>query len=69
MRGPARSEQPFDGLRLMGKTLLAVGFVTALYAVNKPDPIILNVSLGVLATGIALLAAGLYRRIRLRRGK
>lgn len=69
MRDPARSEQSLDGHRLMGKTLLAVGFVMALYAVNEPGRIILNTTLGVLATGIAVLAADLYHRIRLRRGK
>jgi len=54
---------------MAGKTLLAVGFVMALYALNEPGSIIFNMSFGILATGIAMLAAGLYHQIRLRSGK
>ena len=74
MRETPQPEQAFWGFRrignlLVGKILLAVGFVLALYAVTKPDRAILNTSLGVPSTGILLLIAGLYHRILLRREK
>jgi hypothetical protein len=69
MKDSPRPEQPFFPHRFIGKIILAFGFVLALYAVTEHTPVVLNVSLGVLVTGIAMLAAGLYREIRLRKEK
>ena len=69
MKDSQRPLQTFFPYRWIGKAVLAFGFVLTLYASTEHDPMILNVSLGILATGIAMLAAGLYREIRLRREK
>jgi len=69
MKDPHRPVQIFFPHRLIGKAVLASGFMLTLYASTEHNPVVLNVSLGILVTGIAMLVAGLYREIRLRREK
>jgi hypothetical protein len=54
----------FFTLRLIGKGLLAVGFLLSLYGLGSSNPIILKLSLALLAVGMILQAWGLYSHLR-----
>ncbi len=56
----------FWGVRLLGKGFLFSGFLLALYGLTQSSKFLVNVSLGLLAAGILMMAASVYQVLKSR---
>jgi hypothetical protein len=56
----------FWGIRLLGKVFLFSGFLLALYGLSQSSKFLVNVSLGLLAAGMILMAASVYQLLKSR---
>ena len=52
--------------RLIGKVFLVSGFFLAIYGLTQSSGFLVNVSLGLLASGIAAMAASFYPSLKSR---
>ncbi|MGH7273204.1 MAG: hypothetical protein ACREIQ_01930 [Nitrospiria bacterium] len=52
--------------RLVGKAFLVSGFFLAIYGLTQSSRFLVNVSLGLLASGIAAMAASFYHSLKSR---
>lgn len=56
----------FWAVRLLGKGFLFSGFLLALYGLSQSSKFLVNVSLGLLAAGIIMMAGSVYQILKSR---
>lgn len=56
----------FWAVRLLGKGFLFSGFLLALYGLSQSSKFLINVSLGLLAAGMVMMAASVYHVLKSR---